>query len=77
MKWIAGMALAPGSDSLFANLKFEGSALLSKQQIANQINSAFLKPMESFQGLNPAITQWGFVTADSLQVCRLIRFEKA
>ena len=66
-----------GSDSVVANLTFEGSALLSKQEIANQINSVFVKPMESFQGLNPAITQWGFVTADSLQVCCLIRFKNA
>ena len=52
VKWIAGMALALGLDSLFANLKIEGSALLSEEEIAKQINSASLQPMESFQGLN-------------------------
>ena len=42
VKWIADMALAPGSDPLFANLQIEGSALLSEQEIVNEINSAFL-----------------------------------
>ena len=30
LKQIVGIALAPGSDSLFANLQIEGSALLSE-----------------------------------------------
>ena len=42
VKWITDMALAPGSDPLFANLQIEGSALLSEQEIVNEINSAFL-----------------------------------
>ena len=42
VKWIADMALAPGSDPLFANLQIEGSALLSEQEIVNEINSVFL-----------------------------------
>ena len=42
VKWIADMTLAPGSDSLFANLQIQGSALLSEQEIVNEINSAFL-----------------------------------
>ena len=42
LKWIADMALVPGSDPLFANLQIEGSALLSEQEIVNEINSVFL-----------------------------------
>ena len=42
VKWIADMTLAPGSDSLFTNLQIEGSALLSEQEIVNEINSVFL-----------------------------------
>ena len=42
VKWIADMTLAPGSDSLFANLQIQGSALLSEQEIVNEINSVFL-----------------------------------
>ena len=42
VKWIADMALAPGSDPLFANLQIESSALLSEQEIVNEINSVFL-----------------------------------
>ena len=52
LKQIAGIALAPGSDSLFANLQIEGSTLLSEHwEISNQIDSAFLQPMQSFQRL--------------------------
>lgn len=36
VKWIAGMALALGLDSLFAKLKIEGSALLSEEEIAKK-----------------------------------------
>ena len=49
------MTLAPGSDSLFANLQIQGSALLSEQEIVNEINSVFLKLMESFQRLESLI----------------------
>ena len=54
LKQIAGIALAPGSDSLFANLQIEGSTILPEHwKISNQINSALLQPMESFQSLEP------------------------
>ena len=49
------MTLVPGSDPLFANLQIEGSALLSEQEIVNEVNSAFLQPMESFQRLKSLI----------------------
>ena len=50
---MAGIALAPGSDSLFANLQIEGSTILSEHwEISNQINSAFLQRSPS-KGLNP------------------------
>ena len=42
VKWIADMTLALGSDPLFTNLQIEGSALLSEQEIVNEINSVFL-----------------------------------
>ena len=54
VKRIAGMALAPHSDSFLANLQIEGSTPLPKQEIAKRIDFAFLPLIRSpSKGLNP------------------------
>lgn len=46
------MSPASGADSLLYNLQVEGYDRLSELDIANMINFAFLKPMDSFQRLD-------------------------
>lgn len=53
VKRVAGMAPYSSSDSLLSSLHLDGD--LSNLEIANQINSAFLTPMEMFQPLEPAV----------------------
>ena len=66
------MSSLPGSQDLTAQLDIQDFVDLSPQVIANNINEAFLEPMQPFRPL-----ECSPVTGSTVSVCeRSLRFER-